>query len=246
MTDVFEEVEGQLRSSRYAELGRKALPVVLGALVLALVAALGWWGYTAWRTRATEKASVAYEQGFKALQANEPANAEKRFAEAAAAGSPVYATLAHLQQAGALVEQNKPKEAVALLDKVADDAKDPVLADMARLRAAFLLMDTAPFAEVERRLQPMIAEGRPYRGAGREALALAKLQHGRTASARGDFVVLSLSSEAPPSMQERARAAIALIDSGAAAGLPAVLKSAPAAALPTPLVPREAQPQPAP
>ena len=41
MVDVFEEVEGELRSERYRELARRFLPWIVGLLVLALAVALG-------------------------------------------------------------------------------------------------------------------------------------------------------------------------------------------------------------
>jgi hypothetical protein len=72
-------------------------------------------------------------------------------------------------------------------------------------------------------------DGRPYRLQAREALAFAKLMAGNTAGARGDFVVLSLSPGAGEGVQQRAQAAMGLIDSGSMKALPAIVKAAIAA-----------------
>ena len=67
MTDLFEEVEEQLRSDRYRRFARKVMPWLLGAAAAALLATLGYWGFSSstqgahWRVRWKSPAGVAYE-----------------------------------------------------------------------------------------------------------------------------------------------------------------------------------------
>jgi hypothetical protein len=64
---------------------------------------------------------------------------------------------------------------------------------------------------------------RPYRFPALEALAMAKLKAGKLKEARTDFLTLSTGLDAPPGFAERAKAAVAMIDSGSAAAIgPAV------------------------
>jgi hypothetical protein len=77
----------------------------------------------------------------------------------------------------------------------------------------------------------------------KEALAFAKLRAGDLAGARGDFLVLSSSLDnSSDEIRERARGAMAMIDSGSAKDLPAVVKAAmalpPSAALSLPTGPQ--------
>ena len=241
MADVFEEVEGQLRAERYQSLGRKLLPWLIGAAVLALVISLGVYGWNQYRTRAAEQASIEYAAGLKALEANNRAEAERRFATASQSRSDAYRSLALMQRAGLKVTDNKHREAVPLLDEAADAASGPLLADAAALKAAFLVMDYAPLNEIERRLNPLREEGRPYRNAAREAWAMAQIGAGKPAEARREFLVLSQSLDSSEGARARAQAMIATIDSGAAAQVPAILRATPAA----PPVPPQAAPVPA-
>src|SRR5690606_29834786 len=142
------------------------------------------------------------------------------------AGSRSYRALALMQRAGLLVSQEQMTEAVALFDEAAGATSDPLLADQARLKAALLLMDTAGFDEVSTRLTPLTEADRPFRPLAREALALARLQHGQTAEARREFVLLSLDQEAPEGVRERATAAIAMIDAGTATAIPGIIRAA--------------------
>jgi hypothetical protein len=68
----------------------------------------------------------------------------------------------------------------------------------------------------------------------REALAFAKLMKGDTAGARGDFVVISQSLDAPDTARQRAKAAVDLIDTGSAKAVPAAVKAA--LSLPPPMI----------
>jgi hypothetical protein len=244
VVDVFEEVEEQLRAERYTSMTKRVLPWVIGALALALAVALSIWGYGEWRRRESVRASETYAQALEAA-GNNPARAETLFRQVTETRSPAYRALALMQLAAIRTTQNKPREAVPLLDEAADAAPDEMIGDAARLKAAFLLMDYAPYTAIEERLRPLTEADRPYRLVAREALAMAKLQAGRAADARGDFLVIAQSLEASEQMRARAQAMAASIQSGAAAHIPAILKATPAPAA-APATPAPAQGAPAP
>jgi len=225
VTDIFEQVEEELRSDRYKRLARTWLPVVGGILVLALIAALGWWGWQSYQTSRAGNASVAYERGIEALQANDLAAAESAFAEAEREGNGAYRSMALAQRAGLALAGNRVDEAIALLDQSAKAVGDPLLSDPSAYKAALLVMDTGTFEEVERRLTPLIREGRPFRPQALEALAMAQLQHGKTTEARATFVQLQLGQDVPDPVRQRAQVAIAMIDSGTLGSLSDILEA---------------------
>lgn len=232
MADVFDEVEEQLRSARYQAIVQRGWPFAVGGLVLALLVTLGVWGYGQ-HTRSEEaKASVTYDQGVQALATGDLAGADAKFASLAASAPAGYRTLALMQQAGVRVQRNKPDEAARLLDQAAKIAPDNILGDAARLKAATLLMDTHPLAEIESRLTPLIDDKRPYHLMAREARAMALLQAGRAQEALGDLSVLSLAQNVSQETRQRAEAARMLIQSGSAAVLPAAAKATPAPVAP--------------
>lgn len=228
MVDVFEQVEDELRSERYKRLARRWGPILAGVLVLALIAALGWWGYDSWKTSQADKASVQYAAGLEALQAGDAEKAGASFAAAEKFGG-AYEALSLQQRAGIALAQNKPAEAVALFDQAADAAGDPLLHDIAVLKAAYLRMDAdAPLAELEERLSPIAEEGRPYRPFAQEALGVARLRAGQVQPAREAFTLLTLGQNVPDTLRQRAQAAIETIDAGLAPALAATLAAVPA------------------
>jgi len=255
VADVFEEVEEQLRSERYKALALKTLPWILGALVLALVVALGIWGYQSFRAKTDQKASAEYAAAMDAFSAGQRDEAVRLWGEVGKSSSKAYKSLALQQLGGLQLAAGKVPEAVKLFDEAAAAAPNPVLGDIARLKSAFALLDSSPYKDMEARLTPLTQDGRPYRVEAREALAFAKIMAGDLKGARSDFVVLSLMSDAGEGVRQRAEAAKALIDSGAAKAVPGAVKAAmalpppvelPPGALPPGLAPSTEPQQPAP
>ncbi|HSV03222.1 MAG TPA: tetratricopeptide repeat protein [Phenylobacterium sp.] len=246
MTDLFEEIEEQLRSERYRELGFRVLPWVLGLGAAALIAALAVWGWQAYRQQAIAKASEEYGAALDAMGQGHEDTAVRLWTEVSRSPARGYRSLALMQLGGLSVSDHKPAEAVKFFDRAAQAAPDSIIGDAARLKSAFALLDTAPEQQVEARLTPLIGEGRPYRVQAREALAFAKLMAGDGAGARREFSMISNALDAPDGARERAKAAINLIDSGSAKAVPGLAKAQaalPPAPQPTPGRP-SAQPQP--
>ena len=250
MVDVFEEVEEQLRTDRYKALALKSLPWIGGVLALALVVALGIWGYQSYRAKAHADASEQYAAAGEAFTTGQRDEALRLWGEVAKSSSRAYKSLALQQLGGVQLSDNKVAEAVKLFDQAAEAAPTPVLGDMARLKSAFALLDSSPYKDMEARLKPLTEEGRPYRVQAREALAFAKIMAGDLAGARTEFSVLSLMVDSGEGVSQRAKAAIALIDSGSAKAVPGAVKAA--LALPQPIalapgaLPPGLQAQPAP
>lgn len=235
MADVFNEVDEQLRSARAAELARRGWPYALAVVVVALVAWMAIWGYRSHVGAQDAKASRDYAQGLAAADRNDDAGAATAFSAAAREGRGGYRALALMQQAALRLKARNPAEAVSLLEQAQRADGDPVLADAAALKAVYISMNTAPLAQTQARLQPLLATGRPYRSMAREALAMARLAAGRTADARRDFQLLTLQQDVSEEARARARAAVAMIDSGGASAIGAAVK-AEVAAPPPPFV----------
>ena len=226
MVDVFEEVDDQLRADRAEVLFRRYLPWIAGGLGVGLAIALAVWAYDSFSQKKTEQASSVYAQGLETLGKGDTAGALKQFGDAAKASSGAYRALSLNQEAGLYLDQGKLDLATKTFADAANASHEPILADAARLKSAYAILDTASYADVEKLLKPLTDPKRPYSALAREALAWAKLRAGRIAEARQDFVVLSLLPTAPDNLHERAHAAIGLIDGGTAGQVAATVKEA--------------------
>jgi hypothetical protein len=241
VVDVFSEVDEQLRAERLRSFMQRAVPAFIAALVLTVLAVAGVQGWQMYQSSRSAKAAQAYQGAMNTVAKGDEAKAFDQFADLAKHSGP-YQSLALMQQGGIRMDQNKPAEAAALFDQAAAAGKSPLMSDMATLKSAYAILDTAPLATLEAKLTPLIATGRPYRVQAREALALARLSAGKAAAAKADLVAIANQLDTPDSARQRAQAIIALIDSGAGAGLKKLADDAKTAApLPLPGPPPGAQ-----
>lgn len=224
MVDVFEEVEEQIRTERYLALAKRAAPWAIGAGVALVIGLGGLWGYQTWLTAQTNKAGQIYLDAVDALQNQDQDKAFGLFGELTHSPLKIYKVAGYMDQAGMRMQAGKSAEAVKLYDQAAALATDPFVKDLARLKSAYALMDTASYKDIEARLTPLIDDKRPLHLSAREALAFAKLQAGKTAEARSDFTALTLALGAPENMTQRAQVAIAMIDSGSAPAMAQAVK----------------------
>jgi hypothetical protein len=240
VVDVFSEVDEQLRAERLRSFMQRAVPAFIAALVLSVLAVAGVEGWQMYQSSQSAKAAQAYQAAIDTAAKGDQAKAFEQFGDLAKHGG-AYQALALMQQAGIRMNQDKPADAAALFDQAASASKSPIISDMASLKSAYALMDTAPLATLEAKLTPLTAAGRPYHVQAREALALARLANGKTAAAKADLVAVANQLDSPDSARQRAQAIIALIDSGTGANLKKLADDA-KTATPLPL-PGQAGPQ---
>lgn len=205
MSDIFREVEEDLRKERAQALWDKYGIWVIGAAVaiVAVVAGTTWWN--AYQRSQAEDASRAYMEADALAAEGELAEAARRFEALAAERGGGYETVARLRAAALLAEAGERDAAVAAFDAVAGEASDPVLSDLAALRAALVLSDVASPDELAVRLTPLAEEGRPWRFTALELLAFAALRADDREAAGQHYRALAEGEGVPPLSRERAR-----------------------------------------
>jgi hypothetical protein len=225
VTEVFHEVDTQLRAARFQMMVRRGWPYALGLAAVAAVIGLAVWGLGAYEQSVASQASDGYAAAAALLQTGDLKGADAKFAAVAKSDAKAYRTLALMQQAGLAANRNDQKAQIALLDQAAQAAPNPILGDAAKLQAAYVAMDSASYDAVHARLLPLAQVGRPYRLLAKEALAMSELAAGKLVQARNDLQVISLSVDASEIQRNRAAAAIALTQSGSWASLSAIAKA---------------------
>jgi hypothetical protein len=209
VSDVFQEVDEELRRDKAAQLWQRYGNYVLGAAV-AVVA--GTAGYVAWRDYA-HKQAIAHSTAFFAAASTaytEPAKAIPALDALARETSGGYAALARLREAGLKAGAGERETAAATYRSVAEDGSAPQeLRDIARLLAGLQSVERTTPADLDRQLEALRAAKSPWRHSAIELAALAALRAGDTAKARELFAQLSDDPAAPAAMRGRAAELIA-------------------------------------
>lgn len=207
----FNEVAEEVRRERLFRLFRRY--GWIGAVLVALIVAGAAWNE--WQKARDRAAAQAF--GDAVLTALDAPDSAARAAALAAldvpAGSDEAAALVALMIAGEAAGGDPAARAAALAalgPVAADESLTPRYRDLAILQRA-LLDDGADPAARRAALEPLTAQGRPYRSVVQEQLALLALSEGDTDTARNLFAALQDDPEAPQGLRQRAAQLIVVL-----------------------------------
>ena len=212
MSDIFSEVDEEVRREQLKKLWERYGSLVIAACVLLVVAVGGWRGYEWWEAKKAAEAGVAFQVATELAGEGKNKEAEEAFAKIASTGTPSYRMLAKFREAAEMAGRD-PKAAVAMYDQLAADGTvGRVLQDLAALRAGTILVDTAPYNEIAQRLEPLTASDRTFRHSARGALALSAWRtKDMTAMRKWSDLVLA-DPDTPPNTRGQVQMLLALAD----------------------------------
>jgi hypothetical protein len=211
VSEIFDEVNEELRREQLRKIWERYSALILGAAVLIVVGVGGWRGYQYWQAEQAAKSGAAFEAAVTLAEANKTAEAQAAFAKIATEGAGGYRMLAQFRSA-AETGKSDAAEAVKLYDAIVADGRAAAAEkDLAQLRAAELLIDTASYDDVRKRLEPLTATGRTFRHSAREMLALSAWRANDATAARQWLDMIAGDAQTPASMRSRAEALQALL-----------------------------------
>jgi len=203
VSDIFDEVDEAVRREQLTKLWERYGNLVIAVAVLVVAGVAAWRGYDYWQTKKAAEYGGQFTAAAVLSEQGKHAEAEQAFARIAADGTAGYRVLARLRAAEELAQRD-PKAAVAAYDDIAASAATgQPLQDFATLRAGMLLADTAPLADLTRRLEPIAGPGAPFRHSAREVLAFAAWKAGDTAAMRKWTQLIRDDPETPSAVRER-------------------------------------------
>ncbi len=181
MTDIFQEVDDEVRRDKAAEFWKKYQNVIVAGAVLIVLAAAGfrYWQYE--KEKAAQAAGDQFQAAIAAFDAGKPNDAFGGLAKIASEAPGGYRVLAEMTEAGAKASTD-PTGAIAAFQAIAGNASvEPLFRDAAKLRAAFVEL-TVPgqSAAAAAELTSLAGADSPYH-------RLARLTLGALAISRGDY-----------------------------------------------------------
>jgi hypothetical protein len=211
VSELFDEVDEEVRREQLKKLWDKYSIYIIGLMVLIVAAVGGWRGYQYLEAQKAAEAGAAFEKAVELSEQNKHTEAEAAFNELAAKAPSGYRALARLR-AAAEVAARDPKAAAKLYDDIAADrsvgAEQQALA---KIRAAGLVLDGASYADMQQRLETSTEAGSTFRHTAREMLALSAWRNGDMAAARKWLGAIAEDGETPQGVRSRAEALQALL-----------------------------------
>ena len=211
MSELFDEVDEEVRRDQLKKLwDQYSIYIIAGALLI-IAAVGGWRGYQYLEAKKAAEAGAAFDAAIDLSEQNKHAEAEAAFNKIATTAPSGYRMLARLR-AAAEVATRDPQASAKLYDDIAVDRSiGPVEHDLARIRAAGLLLENASYPSMLQRLESAAKPEGTFRHTARELLALSAWRANDTAAARQWLDMIANDGETPSAMRSRAEALQALL-----------------------------------
>lgn len=227
MSDIFREVEEEVRRERFEKIWKQYGDYIIAGVALIIIAIAG---YELWQRYEENQRLKASETFIAAQQLAETGNlnqASQAFAVVAKDAPDGYVKMARLSQAGVLQISGQRSEALMIFKSIATD-DDGLIGSIARLRGGWILASDGPRADLDALIAPLTDPGSPWRYSAREIVAYADFHAGLNAKAQQEYQDLANDKGATEPMRRRSAAMAAFLKNGGLADYGKVPPLAPA------------------
>jgi len=203
---LFREVDEEVRREQLGKIWQRYRYVFIGVSIGIVLAVAGIKGWQYWQRTQAERAGAKYFTAVSLEDSKKTDAALSAFESIAKGAHGGYAILARFRVAAALSGEGKQAEAVKAYDALAADSSlDQALRDVARVRAAYLLVNKASPSALSKRLSGLDAATNPWRADVNEIVALASYRTGDYADADRRMNEIMLDPHLSAAARQRAR-----------------------------------------
>ena len=210
------EVNDELRSEQMSKAWKRFGRVFIGAAVLLVVGVAAHRGYEYWHSNNASASGDRFVAALDLASNQKTDEAIAALSEIEKDGTGSYPVLAKLRVAALQAEKGDKAAAIASFQAISKDTAVPALVrDVAKLRAAFLLVDTAGYDQVAAEAEVLSSDGHALRYSAREVLGLAAYKADNMKQAKDWFTQITNAADAPRNVVSRAQI---MLDNIAASG----------------------------
>lgn len=200
------EVNEELRSDQFRSAWKNYGRFVIALAVLIVVGTAGYRGYEYWHENQSSGAGDKFLAALTLANEGKADEAQAALAALETDGYGAYSVLARMRSATVEAEKGDPTAAIIAFSGIGKDNSVPaVIRDVARMRAAWLLVDNGTYEQVSAEVEAMATPRDALRHSAREALGLSAFKAGDMTKAREWFTQITEDTEAPRNVASRAQ-----------------------------------------
>lgn len=211
MSDIFHEVEEEVRQERLRQWWKKYGDYVIAGVSVLVIGIAGYKLWQNWDQRERLKASSEFQSAVQMSQVGQSDIAAQAYGKIAQKAPGGYALVAELAQADELQSSGHINDAVAIYMKLADKDKTG-LGAVARMRAAWAQADTISADKLKELVAPLNDGKSEWRFMAQELLAYRAMHDGQTAAALAAYKSLANDTNTPATIRQRAQALVSMIE----------------------------------
>lgn len=206
------EVNDELRSDQMRGVWTRFGGIIIAIAVLIVLATIGKVVYEYWRESSASKSGDAFLAALTLAKENKTDEAMAAFDALEKDGFGSYPVLARMRAATLQAQKGDAAAAIAAFSEISKDSSvNAALRDAARVRAAYLLVDTGTYEQVSAEVEQLAVPQNGLRHSAREALGLAAYKAGDMAKAKGWFQQIADDAQSPRNLANRAQMLLDLI-----------------------------------
>jgi hypothetical protein len=232
LSDIFHEIEEEVRRQQYEKLWKRYGSYVIAGAVAVVAVTAGYIAWTNYRQSQLDQASIEFTKLIDAAQ-NDPTNSAEAIAAFAAEAPGGYRALGLFAEAAATMPRDR-LAAVKIYETISEEFSDPYFGGLARLKAAILTSDAATTDQLRERLAPVLTDTSIWRYSARELIAYSVFRDGKLKEAREEFDKLRSDMTVPDGIRTRADQMVEQIDLRLAGVTPRVMDAPPPPPAPPP------------
>jgi hypothetical protein len=211
VSELFDEVDEDVRREQLKKLWDRYSIYIVAAALLIIAAVGGWRGYEYLETKKAAEAGAIFDKAVELSEQDKHSEAEAAFNSLAATAPAGYRALARLRGAAEAASRDPQAAAKVYDDIAADRTAGASVQELAKIRAAGLLLDSTGYPGMLERLEAAAAPAATFRHTARELLALSAWRANDSGAARKWLDLIANDAETPASLRSRAEALQALL-----------------------------------
>lgn len=205
MSDIFQEVEEELRRENFAKLWSRYGKYIIAVAVLIILATVSVTQWRQYQRRQSEAEGARYVAAVELARQGKEKDAADAFGVIADQASGGHAMLARLQEAALKARAGDVAGAVRGYEALAKNTSvDPIYRDVATLLAAQYELKSGDPKAIIAKLAPLTSATNPWHPTALELTALAELKGGDKAAALATYKRIADDLAAPQDLRARA------------------------------------------
>lgn len=213
MTEIFDEVDEELRRDRWQKLWKQYRLFIIGAVALIIVGVAVSQGWKAYSLHRKVISSERFLEATSLARTNRIPEALSEFAVLKENGAGGYDVLAQFRRAALKMGKGEISEAIVIYGNIANDSKqDKLLRELATLYLVILQSETGDAGALIEQLAGLAEDDKPWRYSARETIAVLRIRMGDTLKAIDALKSLVDDLNAPREMRARAAEILRVLD----------------------------------
>ncbi|MCP4315537.1 MAG: tetratricopeptide repeat protein [Hyphomicrobiales bacterium] len=213
------EVDEELRSDQMKSIWKRFGKYIIGIAVLIVVGTGAFRGYEYWTKSEASRSGDAFLAALNLAREGKQYEALTALRELEKDGYGSYPALARMRAATVLADAGDNDAAISDFSTIGSDSSVPAaVRDIARIRAAYLLVDSGSYDDVSVQVESISGADNPMRHSAREALGLAAWKAGELTQARQWFEQIVGDTGVPAGITQRAQMMLDIIAASGNAG----------------------------